>query len=265
MSATGTAAVQLGGDDLWDVSGRSVIVTGATRGLGRAMATGFAERGARVVISSRKQPACDEAASQLRERTGAEVVGVQAHGGDIDAVAALVDRTVEVFGGVDVVVNNAGISLGMNVGEITQGGIQKSLDVNLLGPLFLVQHALPYLEKSSGASVINILTSGTDRPGRGLAVYTVSKAALEMLTKAMAMELAVKGIRVNAISPGPFATDMLDNLEPARRAEVEAGIPLGRIADPAEIVGAAIFLASRASSFMTGSVVLLDGGQTIGI
>ena len=251
--------------DPWSVAGLSVIVTGGTRGLGRAMATGLAERGAKVVITGRKEPACEEAAAAMRERTAGDVVGFQAHSGDQEAMAALVQRTVDVHGGIDVIVNNAGISLGMPVGQITVAGMQKSLDVNLLGPMTLVQEALPFLLKSTAPSVVNILTSGTDRPGRGLAVYTVSKAALQMLTRAMALELADRGIRVNAISPGPFATDMLENLEPARKAEVAAGIPLGRIADPSEIVGTVVYLASSASSFMTGATLLIDGGQTIGI
>lgn len=249
---------------LGDITGYSIIVTGGTRGLGRAMATGFSRHGARVVITGRKQPACDEAAAAISAETGSEVLGVAAHSGDVEAMVALVDRAVERYGGIDVIVNNAGISLGMRVGEISLGGLQKSLDVNLIGPLFLVQHALPYLEKSSGRSIINIITTGTDRPGRGLGVYQASKAGLQMLTKTMGLELAERGVRANAISPGPFATDMMNNMDPTWRAEVEAGIPMGRIADPEEIIGAAIFLASSASSFMTGQVLVIDGGQTIG-
>jgi NAD(P)-dependent dehydrogenase (short-subunit alcohol dehydrogenase family) len=228
------------------------------------MATGLAEHGANVVITGRTEATCLQAAADVAAATGGNVAGVPTHAGDVEAMARLVDATIEQFGRLDIVINNAGISLGMPVGEITLKGAQKSLDVNFLGPLFLTQAALPHLRKSPCPSVINVLTTGTDRPGKGLAVYTTSKAALQMLTRAMALELAAEGVRVNAISPGPFSTDMLNNMPAQRRAEVAADIPLGRIADPAEIVGSVLYLSTEASSFMTGHVLVIDGGQTIG-
>ena len=244
--------------------GRVAIVTGGTRGLGRAMAIGLAEHGVTVVIPGRTEAACVAAAAEIAASTGGTVVGVAAHAGDPDAMTRLADTTADRFSRIDIVVNNAGISLGMPVGEITLAGARKSLEVNFLGPLSLIQAALPHLRKSPCPSVINVVTTGTDRPGKGLAVYTTSKAALQMLTRAMALELAAEGIRVNAISPGPFSTDMLNKMAPERRAEVEAGIPLGRIADPAEITGALLYLGSEAASFVTGHVLVVDGGQTIG-
>jgi 3-oxoacyl-[acyl-carrier protein] reductase len=126
-----------------------------------------------------------------------------------------------------------------------------------------VQAALPALEASNGASVINVTTAGLVRPSAGLSVYLAAKAGLEMLTRTMALELAPRGIRVNAISPGPFATDMVRNMSEEARAAAVAKTPLGRMADPSEIAGAAIFLASPAGGFLTGSTVTVDGGMTL--
>ncbi len=244
---------------LFGLEGRTAIVTGGTRGLGHAIAAGFLSVGARVVVTGRRQEACDDAAARL----GDGAIGVAAHAADEESAERVVARAVEAFGGVDIVVNNAANSLGMAVGEITAAGLQKSLDVNLAGPLFLVQAALAELQASSSASIINVTTAGLVRPGRGLSVYLAAKAGLEMVTRTMALELAPHGIRVNAISPGPFATDMVLNMSDEAKAAAVERTPLGRMAEPAEIAGAAIFLASAAGGFVTGSTVTVDGGMTI--
>lgn len=244
---------------MFGLDGRTAIVTGGTRGLGHAIAAGFLSVGARVVITGRK---ADQVAEAV-ERLGDGAVGIAAHAGDAESAAEVVALAVDSFGGVDIVVNNAANSLGMAVGEITEAGLRKSLDVNLAGPLFLVQAALPHLEASDAASVINITTAGLVRPSSGLSVYLVAKAGLEMLTRTMAIELAPRGIRVNAISPGPFATDMVLNMGEQAQAAAAARTPLRRLADPSEIAGAAIFLASAAGRFVTGSTVTVDGGMTL--
>lgn len=241
------------------LDGRVAIVTGGTRGLGRAIAEGYLDVGASVVITGRKQDQCDEAAAAL----GARAIGVAAHAGDPASAARVVARAIDEFGAVDIIVNNAANSLGMSIGAISEAGLQKSLDVNLAGPLFLVQEALPHLEASQAAAVINITTAGLTRPSAGLSVYLAAKAGLEILTRTMALELAPKRIRVNAISPGPFGTDMVRNMPEESQRAAEQRTPLGRIADPSEIAGAAIFLASSAAAFVTGTTLVVDGGMVI--
>lgn len=237
-------------------------MTGATRGLGRAIARGLAGAGAAVVVTGREAPACAAAEEDLRAQ-GFDALGVAADMGDPDAIDNLVEVTAARWGRIDVVVNNAGVLVGMPAVNITAEALQESLDVNLMGPLRLIQRAAPLLRESDGASVVNIVTSGVVRPGQGLTIYLVTKAALLMLTKTLALELAETGVRVNAIGPGVFDTDMAASLTPERRATVVAGTPLGRMATPDEIVGAALYLASGASSFMTGQLMLLDGGRSI--
>ncbi|MCU1501106.1 MAG: ydaD [Ilumatobacteraceae bacterium] len=263
MAGVETGRVETGRDaavtDMFRLDGRTAIVTGGTRGLGFAIARTFLRAGANVVICGRTADQAEEAAATL----GGASVGVAAHMGDLAAVEQLVETTVERFGGIDVVVNNAGISLGMNLEAMTVAGLQKSLDVNLIGPVMLVQAALPYLERSPSASVINVITAGVMRPTRGLSVYQAAKAGLEMMTRTMALELSDRHIRVNGISPGAFGTDMVMNMTEDRIQAAIERTPLGRMADPSEIGGAALFLASRASNFVTGTTLVVDGGMTI--
>ncbi len=245
--------------ELFGLDGYVAVVTGGTRGLGRSIAAGMRALGARVVITGRNVDACHAAADEL----GEGVIGLAAHAGDPESADAVVKAAVDAFGGIDVVVNNAANSIGMTLGEITPAGLRKSVDVNLAGPLFLVQAARTHMTGRPAPSVINITTAGLDRPTQGLSVYLAAKAGLDMLTRTMAIELAEEGIRVNAISPGPFATDMVMNMDEDSRAASVDRTPLGRIADPSEIVGAAVFLASPAARFVTGATLTVDGGMTI--
>lgn len=246
--------------DRFSLHGRTAIVTGGTRGLGRAIAAGYLAAGANVVITGRKA----EDARRVAEELGGPAVGIGAHAGDPASAEAVVAAAREHFGGVDNVVNNAANSLGMEIGAITVAGLQKSLDVNLAGPLHLVQAALADLRRSEHQpSVINVTTVGLRRPGTGLSVYLAAKAGLETLTRTMALELAPDGIRVNSIQPGPFRTDMVVNMGDEAQERARSRTPLGRIADPDEIVGAAIFLASPAASFVTGATIVVDGGMSI--
>jgi NAD(P)-dependent dehydrogenase (short-subunit alcohol dehydrogenase family) len=245
----------------FDLTGRVAIVTGGSRGIGRAVAEGFAAVGARVVVASRKAEACDEAAAAVRAG-GGDALSVPTHMGDLDAVAALVDRTVEEFGGVDVVVNNAANPLAMPIGTITPEALAKSHDVNLRGPLFLVQAALPHLRASEHAAVLNVLTAGIFTRGEYVSLYVSAKAALQMLTRSMASELAADGIRANGLAPGTVRTDMVLNTdETFQQLAVDSQL-IKRMAEPEEMVPAALFLASDASSFMTGQTLVVDGGMT---
>ena len=245
----------------FDLTGRVAVVTGGTRGIGFAVARGFAAMGAKVVVASRKADACERAAAEL-EAGGAEALGVPAHMGDPAQVDALVARTVDRFGGIDVVVNNAANALALPIGSITPEALEKSHGVNLRGPLFLVQAALPSLRASAHGAVINVISAGVFMHSGGLALYASAKSGLLALTRAMAAELATDGIRVNALAPGTVDTDMVRNTDPAAQERMATVSLLQRMATPEEMIGPALFLASDASSYVTGQVLVADGGLT---
>ncbi|BBY43804.1 oxidoreductase [Mycolicibacterium celeriflavum] len=240
---------------------RTVIVTGGTRGIGLALAEGFALAGARVVVASRKPDACEQAAQHLRG-LGGQAIGVPTHLGDIDGLEALVARTVDEYGGIDVVVNNAANALAEPLGEMTAEALTKSYEVNLRGPVFLVQAALPYLKASTKASVINMVSVGAFNFSAMTSIYSSNKAALMSFTRSMAAEFAPSGIRVNAIAPGPVDTDMMRNNPQEAIDGMARSTLLKRLASPDEMVGTALLLASDAGSYITGTVVIVDGGGT---
>ena len=244
---------------LFDLSGRTAIVTGGTRGIGRAIAEGLACAGARVVVASRSEEACAETENRLSE-AGFEALGVPTHMGDLDAVDRLVSAAVERFGGIDVVVNNAANALAQPIGAQTAAAWQKSFEVNLRGPALLTQGCLPQLEASPYASVVNVISVGAFMFSRGFSIYGAMKAALLSYTRAAAGELAPRGIRLNALAPGPVDTDMVRNQGPEAARSMGAGTLLGRLAHPDEMVGPALLLASDAGQFITGQVIVADGG-----
>ncbi|MGV0852701.1 SDR family NAD(P)-dependent oxidoreductase [Mycolicibacterium phlei] len=248
-------------DRLFDMTDRTVIVTGGTRGIGLALAEGFVLAGARVVVASRKPDACEHAAQRLRD-LGGQAIGVPTHLGELDALDALVQRTVDEFGGIDVVVNNAANALAQPLGQMTPDAMQKSFEVNLRGPVFLVQAALPYLKESPKPAVINMISVGAFMFASFTSMYSANKAALMSFTRSMAAEYAPHGIRVNAIAPGPVDTDMMRN-NPQEAIDAMANSTLmKRLASPDEIVGTALLLAADAGSYITGTVMIVDGGGT---
>jgi NAD(P)-dependent dehydrogenase (short-subunit alcohol dehydrogenase family) len=212
------------------------------------------------VVASRKADACKEAEEHLRS-LGGDALGVPAHVGDLDDLAALVRRTVDEFGGIDVVVNNAATALAQPVGEYTPEAWQKSLDVNLRGPAFLLQEAIPHLERSEHAAVLNIISGAAFMYAASLSLYAVGKAGLLAHTRAAAAELAPRGIRVNAMAPGTVDTDMVRANSPDRQDVMANVMLLKRMAQPDELVGPALMLTSDAGSFITGQVLLVDGGM----
>ncbi len=248
-------------DHQFDLTDRVAIVTGGSRGIGRAVAETFAACGAQVVIASRKPEACDTAARAITE-AGGRAISVPAHAGRIDELAALVATTVDRLGGIDIVVNNAANALGLPIGSITPEAWESSYGTNLRGPLFLVQHALPHLVASDHASIVNVISAGAFTHGTYLSMYCSAKAAVLQLTRAMAAEFAPHGIRANALAPGTTDTDMVrNNDEAAQFAMANAGL-IKRMAQPEEIANGALFLASDAASFMTGQCLVIDGGLT---
>lgn len=247
------------GDDVFRLDGRVALVTGGTRGIGRAIAGAMARQGARVVVASRKDEACSATAAELREQ-GYDALGVPCHMGSASDISNLVRVAHEHFGAIDIVVNNAANALALPVGSFTEDALQKSFDVNQKGPVLLVQEALPHLEASGAASVINVVSAGAFLFSANVAMYAAAKAAMVSYTKSMAAALAPAGIRVNALAPGSVDTDMLRNTGPESMKGMAAACLLRRIATPEEIAAPAVFLASDASSYITGSVLHVDGG-----
>jgi len=244
---------------LFDLTGRVVVVTGGTRGIGRALAEGYVAAGARVVVASRKPEACRETESHLRS-LGGEALGVPTHLGDLDALAALVRRTIDAFGRIDVVVNNAATALALPLGQFTSEAWSKANDVNLRGPVFLVQEALPWLKETRG-NVLNVLSGAAFMFSASVSLYAGAKAALLAYTRSMAAEFAPHGIRVNALAPGTTDTDMVRANSPAQ-IDVMTSIQLmKRMARPDEMVGPALLLTSDAGSFITGQALCVDGGM----
>jgi NAD(P)-dependent dehydrogenase (short-subunit alcohol dehydrogenase family) len=246
---------------LHDLTGRVAIVTGGTRGIGLAIAEGFVAAGAKVVVASRKADACAEVERRLRSM-GGDVLGIPTNMGDLDAINNLVDRTVEHFGRLDIVVNNAANALALPFGELTPEGWDKSLGANLRGPVFLVERALPHLKESGNAAVLNVISAGAFLFSPYTAMYAAGKAGLMAMTRSMAANFAEHGIRVNALAPGTVDTDMVRNNTPEKVEAMKKASFMRRAADPDEMVGPALLLCSDAGSFITGQVIIADGGLT---
>jgi len=241
-------------------AGKVAVVTGGSKGLGRAMALGFAEAGAEVVVASRKLEACEAVAAEIRA-LGRRALAVACHVGDWDQCAALVDAAVAEFGRIDILVNNAGIApVPPSLLDVTSELFDKTIAVNLKGPLRLTALATQHM--AAGGAVINISSKASLHPTSFTVVYAAAKAGLNALTRAAADEFGRRGIRVNAIVCGTFHTDsfQMSAPTPEMQAAMAASTTLGRIASVDEIVGTALYLASDASSYLTGELIVLDGG-----
>ena len=241
-----------------------VLITGALTGIGRATALAFARDGAQVVVSGRNDEAGRALVQQLRA-LGAEAEFVRADVRREEDVRALVDRTVAQFGRLDVAVNNAGTEGRPGpIAEQTAETYAATFDTNVLGVLLSMKHELRVMQPRQRGSIINLSSTLGHRAAPGASVYAASKHAVEGLTQAAALEAAASGVRVNAVAPGPVATEMLDRFTGTadRRAGLIAGVPFKRTGTPDEIANAIVFLGSDKASFITGQIVSADGGKS---
>ncbi len=246
--------------ELFDLTGRTAVVTGGSRGLGRAMALGFAQAGADVVVASRKLDACELVAKEIEETTDRAALPYACHVGNWDELDGLVDAAYERFGKVDVLVNNAGMSpLYDHVVNVSEELYDKVLDVNLKGPFRLTALVGTRMADGSGGSILNVSSVGAIRPGATIVPYSAAKAGLNAMTVAFAHAFGPK-VRVNCIMPGGFMTDVTKawDLEAFERGAQQFALKRG--GQPEEIVGTALYLASDASSYTTGAVLRVDGG-----
>jgi NAD(P)-dependent dehydrogenase (short-subunit alcohol dehydrogenase family) len=241
-----------------------VLITGALTGIGRATALAFANEGARVVVSGRRDDAGQALVSELRA-AGAEAEFIRADVRRENDVQNLVDKTVARFGRLDVAVNNAGTEGTPGpVTEQTAESYAATFDTNVLGVLLSLKHELRVMQAQGAGSIVNLSSTMGHRGAPGASLYTASKHAVEGLTKSAALEAASFGVRVNAVAPGPIDTAMLDRFTGSadRKAGLVAGVPLKRTGRPEEIADAILFLASGRASFVTGQIVDVNGGKT---
>lgn len=246
----------------FDLSGKVALVTGGSRGLGRTIAGSLAAAGAAVVVVGRKQQACDAAAREITEATGARAIAKACHVARWDELDRLVDETYSELGRVDILVNNAGMSpIYESLVDVTKELWDAVLGVNLIGPFRLTALIGARMVAGGGGSIINISTVGSIQPEPAYLPYAAAKAGLNASTRAFAKELAPK-VRVNCVMPGPFHTDITTSWTPRMIADMEASLPLGRIGDPEDIAGTMVWLASDAASYVTGQVFAVDGGMS---
>jgi NAD(P)-dependent dehydrogenase (short-subunit alcohol dehydrogenase family) len=247
--------------DLFDLTGKVAVVTGGSRGLGLAMCRAFAAAGADVVVASRKAEACEAAAARIAATSGRRAVGVACHVGRWEDCDRLVDRAYEELGRIDVLVNNAGMSpLYPSLPDVSEALFDKVLAVNLRGPFRLCALVGPRMAAGDGGSIINVSSIAAVQPSPIEIPYAAAKAGLNNLTVGLARAFGPT-VRVNGIMPGPFLTDISEAWDLEAFAQTaRTAIPLRRGGEPEEIVGAALYFASGASSYTTGAIIKIDGG-----
>ena len=245
----------------FDMTGKVAVVTGGSRGLGREMCIAFAENGANVVVASRKLDACEALAAEIAQKFGVETLAVGCHVGKWDDCTALVDAVVARFGKIDVFVNNAGMSpLYPSLDAVTEELFDKVIDVNLKGPFRLAALVGTHMQQNGGGSIINVSSVAAVQPSIAEIPYGAAKAGLNALTLGLARSFG-STVRVNCIMPGPFLTDISKAWDlDAFNKNAERSIPLQRGGEAEEIIGAALYFASDASSYTTGAILKVDGG-----
>jgi dehydrogenase/reductase SDR family protein 4 len=255
-------------EDLFSLKGKIAVVTGGSRGIGRAISLAFAEAGADLVVSSRdkRPPELEKVAGEVRA-LGRKALAIPAHVGKRKEVENLVQKTLQEFGRIDILVNNAGANPVLSsIVDLEEEALEKVLEVNLKGAFLMSKVAARAMIEQGGGRIINLSSiSGLRARDDGTGAYCISKAALNMLTQVMARELARHNILVNAIAPGSIRTEFsrVNWTDPERKAQRIREVELRRFGEPEEVVGMALFLASAAGSFVTGEIIRVDGGQSI--
>ncbi|MGD9048818.1 MAG: SDR family oxidoreductase [Anaerolineae bacterium] len=249
----------------FSLEGKVATITGASRGIGRAIGLRFAEAGARVVVSSRKLEGVQSVADEIAA-LGGHALAVQAHVGRVKDVTALVERTLEAYGRIDVVVNNAATN--PHFGPLLtadEGQWDKILDTNAKGCFRVCKAVVPHMEQQGGGKIINLASIAGLRPSPGMGIYGISKSVIIMLTKVLALELGASNIQVNAIAPGIIKTRFSQLLwqTPQIADPTLARLPLGRFGEAEDVAGLALYLASSAGDYVTGAVLTVDGGLSL--
>ena len=250
----------------FDMTGKVAIVTGSSRGIGRAIAEEFAAHGAKVAISSRNQDACDEVANAINAAHPGAAIAVASSLSSKESLQALVDKTRDTFGKVDILVCNAASNPHYGpMATITDEQLRKTLDHNIVSQHWLIQMVAPAMLERRSGSIILVSSIGGLRGSSILGAYAITKAADIQMTKNLAREYGPHNVRVNSIAPGLVKTDFARALweNPENLKASTASAAMGRIGEPHEIAGAAVFLASDASSFMTGQTIVVDGGVVV--
>ncbi len=254
-------------DSLFSVADQVVLVSGGSRGIGKAIAEGFAQRGAKVVISGRDLSSLTATAEELSQSAAQPVLPLVCDVADLTAIRVLVDRTLEKAGRIDTLINVAGVNRRMPAVDYTEDDYDFILDINLKGAFFLSQAVGKHMLEREQGSQINVASLNNWAPLRNVLPYAVSKAGMGHMTRTLAVEWGPKGVRVNALAPGFILTDLTRKLW--AREDMQAwglpNTPLRRLGVPQDMVGTAIFLASPAAAFMTGQVLFVDGGFSAGL
>ncbi len=250
--------------DRFRLDGRVALVTGGSRGLGRVMVEALCSAGASVALSARDGVAAAKVATDVSDTTGGKTLGVGADVTKQDDVLSLIGRTLETFGRLDILVNNAGINIRGPIEQLSEDDWDQVIDTNLKGPWLCCRAAGASMRKQKWGRVINVSSMLGEVSLAGRTPYCSSKGGLTLLTRTLALEWAADGVNVNALCPGPFATEINTPLlnDPVARATMQAKVPLGRWGDPSELGPVVVFLASEASSYMTGATLFIDGGYT---
>ena len=248
-------------DPYFDLTGKIALVTGGSRGMGYLMVKAFAERGADVIIASRKLDACQAVADEVRA-LGRRALAVSVHAAKWDSIDALIEQAYAEFGRVDILVNNAGMSPAMPSHEVTEALFDSVVGLNFKGPFRLASQIGKRMLDGDGGVIINVSSTGSVMPLPNVVPYGSAKAALNAMTRSLAAEYGPK-VRVNTLCPGPFLTDIADAWSQEQRAT--ANNALGRNGNPEEIITAALFLASPASSFTNGAFIRVDGGLPVSV
>jgi len=256
----------LSAHDLFDLSGKVALITGSTKGIGKEIAKTFASAGAKVVVSSRKPERCEETAAEIR-KTGGEVLPIPCNISEKEQLKALVDATLAAWKKIDILVCNAAVNPYFGpLSGITQEAYDKIMDVNIGSNLWLCNMVIPQMAERKDGAVIIVSSIGGLKGSENLGAYGISKAADMQLARNLAVEWGPSNIRSNCIAPGLVKTDFARALweDPEQTKRALAAYPIGRLGEPEDIAGAALFLASKAGSFVNGHTLVVDGGSTIG-